>query len=260
MPRIYETIKIQKDLIRYELDATLLYLDTEYIDIYMMTYITKKMLDTDILPLAIKEKFSPYNMSIYFGSRADLSCSNGRILYKNMVDYYINLFEMKMYDINNINTKTLDINNEYLCTIAECANIIRSSIKKYIRNRTALNQTKCSKELLEKRNKEKYTCPYPINDDTLCPSFNYVKNKYKSCKEILYKAKHPSKKMSILANLSKYIPIKPRNNTTRNLRSQPPVDTSIYIKRNLSNTKTRRVKKNYKNTNNINLNNTKGEV
>ena len=60
MPRIYKNIRIQNDLIEYELDAKFLYLDTEYIDIYMMTYLTKTMLDTDILPLSIKEKFSPY--------------------------------------------------------------------------------------------------------------------------------------------------------------------------------------------------------
>ena len=127
MPRIHENMKIQMDSIVYELDATLLYLDTDYIDIYMMTYITKKMLDTDILPLSIKERFSPYNMSVYFGSRSDLTCETTRILYKSMIYYFTNLFEIKMYDINHININTLDKNDEYLCMIAECSSIIRAS-------------------------------------------------------------------------------------------------------------------------------------
>ena len=167
---------------------------------------------------------------------------------------------MKMYNINNINTNTLDTNNEYLCLIAECANIIRGSIKKYTRHRTALNQIHCSKNLLEQRNHRIHKCPYPINDNTLCPQFNSLHRKY-TCKEILHKAKYPNKYINILANLTKYIPIIPRNNITRNLRSQPPVNTSIYMKRKVTNTMTRRVKKNYKNTNNnINLNNIKDAV
>lgn len=251
MPRIHENIKIQKDLNTFELDANHLYLDTEYIEIYMMTYLTKKMLDTDILPLAIKEKFNPYTMSIYFGSRADLTCENTRVLYKSMVDYFINLFEMKMYDINHINTDTLDINNEYVCLIAECTNIIRGSIKKYTRNRTALNQIHCSKNLLEQRNYRRHKCPYPINDDTLCPSFKSLHKTY-TCKEILYKAKHPNETFDILANISKYIPLPASNRRSRSLRSGPPVNTSIRIKNKSKNT--RRIRNPSNGPNNINSN------
>ena len=157
-----------------------------------------------------------------------------------------------MYDINHINTDTLDTNNEYLCLIAECANIIRNSIKKYIRNRTALNQSQCSKNSLEKRNHDKYKCPYPINDNTLCPSFKYSYNKYKSCSTVLKKAKEPNEEISMWANLTKYIPLPASNRRSRSLRSGPPVNTSIRIKNKSKNT--RRVRNRSNGPNNINSN------
>jgi hypothetical protein len=64
------------------LNPTLLYLDNEYEDIYKMNYITQELLKDDSIILEIKDYFSPFNMTKYFGSTADLNCNQTRILYK----------------------------------------------------------------------------------------------------------------------------------------------------------------------------------
>ena len=132
-----------------KLDSKLLYLDTDYDYIYDMNFITDKLLNDDSIILEIKTVFLPFNMITYFGSSSNLNCNQTRQLYNSMVHYYINLFLYKMESITQININEItNINNHYLCIVSECTSIIRSSIKKYVRNRTSKNEINCSKNKL----------------------------------------------------------------------------------------------------------------
>ena len=90
----------------------------------------------------------------------------------------------------NINIDDIvDENDERLCVIAQCLNIIRASIKKYIRLRTSDSMPyHCKKNALEKRNKTEYGCPVPMKEFEYCPSFEYLKKKGKTCKQIITKS------------------------------------------------------------------------
>jgi hypothetical protein len=242
----------------YYLDAELLYLDDDYMNIYTMSYLsdTSKLdirelitkvktrpfnIDINILPRIIKEKCRPFNMNQYFGSRSDLNCAQVRRIYNKMVEYFINLFKLKIYTITGINIETIDDNHEYTCILAKCMNIIRGSIKKYARNRTSHNQPRrCSKKYLDLDDARVYKCPFPIDDDTMCPSFEYLRyiNK-KSCKNIIYSSMRTNKRTTFLSKVYKYFPIIPKNTKSR-LLSALPITKKIKIK-------TRRYKKNTRN-------------
>lgn len=170
--------KIKKNIIfiynnkNYTLDASLLDLYTEYMNMYTMEYLRTSL---DVLQ-EIREKFRIYELAKYFGSRRNLSCIQTRDMYNQMVDYFTTLFEKQMYEHTHINTNNINDNDKYTCLIAECLSLIRGSIRKYARYRTALNQPYiCSKNKLNHLNSTgNYKCPYPINDIILCPTFAQV--------------------------------------------------------------------------------------
>ena len=245
----------------YYLDANLLYLDNEYMDIYTMSYLdTSKLdipkliskiksrpfnIDINILPPIIKDKFHPFNMNKYFGSRSDLSCTQTRRVYKEMVKYFINLFKIKMFTITGIDVENIvDKNHYYICILAKCLNIIRGSIKKYARNRTSFNQPRrCSKKHLDFIDSKSYDCPFPIDDDTICPSFEYLREKdEKSCKDIIYSSKKTNKRITFGSKVYRYFSYIPKNNKSRLLSALP-------ITRKLKFIKTRRHKKFTRNNN-----------
>ncbi len=221
------------------LNSKLLYLDTEYNDIYYMSYIDNKLLEDDSIILEIKDKFLPFNMIKYFGSKSNLNCNETRIIYNNMIEYFITLLLDRLYNITNIDINNIsNENNNYICIIAECTNIIRSSIKKYSRLRTHKNEIFCSKNKLEKRNSIKYNCNYPILNTNYCPSFKYLINKGKTCKAILESSQRSSNGYSIA---SKFIRTKYSNNKSRHHISIPNNYMPLKIITNKS--KTRKIRK-----------------
>lgn len=253
MPQIKKNLFFLYNNKKYILDANLLYLDTEYMDKYKMTYLTKKFIDTTILPLDIKEIFNPYNMAVQFGSMRNLSCKQTRYIYHQLLDYFTTLFEQKMYELTNIDINNTNDNNEYTCTIAECLSIIRASIRKYSRFRTALNQILCSKDNYEQLNHDHYKCPYPINDDTLCPTFRQSLKKHKTCKKVISKAKTTNGESNIKAEVSILYPFAPQNNTTRKLGVSIPKNNRIKFtsKKNKQTRITKQRKRSQKSKRNI---------
>ena len=238
MPRIHEDITININSKSYILDAGKLLLNTIYMPIYTMAYITKESFEKDILYLVVQEKFKPTNMNIYFGYFPDLNCDEVRILYKQMVEYFIHLFEMKMSTFANIDKKNED--NDSLCVIAHCASIIRGSIKKYIRNRTLLDQWLCSKNVLNRRNAREHDCPYPIGNNILCPEFENLK-KTRSCKKILESSTKTNNLYSILASIT---PFKPLYRIKNDIMIElPSIDKGLQIKYNKINRQTRKSKR-----------------
>ena len=94
----------------------------------------------------------------------------------------------------------LDENNEYICLLAQCTNIIRAGIKKYARLRTSITSKLCSKSKLNNDNHKKYNCNLPIGPYDQCPSFTYLHNKQgKTCKHILKSSELPNKLVSFIA-------------------------------------------------------------
>lgn len=88
--------------------------------------INKKILNYNEVIELIKYHFSSKNMVTYFGNMADLNGIETHRLYKNLLDYFLNLFLKKMYMLTNINImKISDDNDSYICFIALCMNIIR---------------------------------------------------------------------------------------------------------------------------------------
>jgi hypothetical protein len=238
MPRIYEDISIHINSKSYILDAKKLMLNTIYMPIYTMAYITKYSLEKDILYLVVQEKFKPTNMNIYFGYFPDLNCDEVRILYKQMVEYFINLFKMKMSIIVNIDKKNED--NDSLCVIAHCASIIRGSIKKYVRYRTLLDQWLCSKNVLNRRNAKDHSCPYPISNNIMCPEFKNLKET-RSCKKILESSTKTNNFYSILATITPFKPLYRIKNDT--MIELPSIDKGLQLKYNKINRQTRKSKR-----------------
>lgn len=185
--------------IYYILKGAYLKLDPMYVNIYNLSYITPTVSKNgSVLILLINEHFSEYSMIKYFGNKKDLTCSHVRITYKNMVSFFINLFLAKMYEITINDTNLLSDNDDYICLLAQCVNIIRAGIKKYMRLRTAVTQSFCSKERLNKRNHDKYKCQLPIGPYEHCPTFSYLHNvKHKTCRNII----KSSTKTNILTNI-----------------------------------------------------------
>jgi hypothetical protein len=142
------------------------------------------------LIILIQIHFSSKNMLQYFGNTSNLNGEQTRDVYKALIEYFLNLFLYKIQKIMNINIDNIvDENDERLCVIAQCVNIIRASIKKYIRLRTSDSMPyQCKKNALERRNKEKYGCPDPMKEFEYCPSFEYLKSKGKKCKQIIKKS------------------------------------------------------------------------
>ena len=122
----------------------------------------------------------------YFGRKQDLTCIQVRILYEYLVSFYIKLFIDKMYNLTRIDIKKLSDNDDYICLLAQCTNIIRSGIRKYARLRTSITQLSCTKVELNNRNRKEYECQLPIGPYEQCPTFSYLHNvKHKTCKQIL---------------------------------------------------------------------------
>jgi hypothetical protein len=161
------------------LDPCLLRLDDQYIDDYNMTYITPNMLNST-LPAYIREKFSLQTMCVQYGDSANLTCSDVRELYTQMVDHFIGIFKQRI-GIANVNG--YPDNDPIVCMLAECLSIIRAGIKKYTRIRTIPNQLLCLTSELEKRNHGRYGCSNPLPEHELCPTFQRLRQE-KSCKHI----------------------------------------------------------------------------
>jgi hypothetical protein len=156
-----------------------------------------------------------------------------------MVTYFINLLLYKLYILTHIDVNSIsNQNNNYMCLVAECSNIIRASIKKYVRLRTNKNQTLCSKNYLEKRNSIKYKCNYPLKNNNICPSFSILRKKGKSCKNIIQSSKKSSNKYNFM---STFIRSSRKNNTSRNHITKPNNYTPLKII--LNRTKTRKIQR-----------------
>lgn len=221
----------------------------------------------------IKIKFSTENMLKYFGNKNNLNCKETRHVYKNLIDYFLNLFLYKMNKITNININNKDDNNPYICLIAECLNIIRASIKKYIRLRTSDTQVYyCKKEHLEKRDKKEYGCSIPVKEFEYCPSFKYLREeKKKTCKNILYKSLSTNDMYTLLSDIF-ILPVRKvktikiqkegsrytKQKGTRKIYRGMPIVLKKYKKKTLkkSKSKSKTNHNNHNNTiNNVNLNN-----
>jgi hypothetical protein len=159
---------------------------------------------TNVIEL-IKYHFLSMNMVKYFGNMRDLNCKQTRDLYKFLIVYFTNLFLGRMKIMTNIDVMKIDDENDpYVCFIAECMNIIRASVKKYVRLRTSASQPKkCQREELENRNRKKYECAVPMREYEYCPSFHYLKQKGKTCKNILESSMTTNEKYNIFAELFK---------------------------------------------------------
>jgi hypothetical protein len=142
------------------------------------------------LIILIQIHFSTTNMLKYFGNKSNLNGKETRNVYKELVEYFLNLFLYKIQKIMNINIDNIvDKNDDRLCVIAQCLNIIRASIKKYIRLRTSDSMPyQCKKNALERRNRNEYRCSVPMKEFEYCPSFEYLKKKGKTCKQIITKS------------------------------------------------------------------------
>lgn len=182
----------------YTLNHTYLYLDDDYISIYKMDYLDN-IFKEDIPQFLIRDAFSEYNMLKYFGSNANLSCKAVRILYEHLINYFIPLMIKKFLEIKQLNISTINENDPTLCILAECCSLIRSLIKKYVRNRTRIDLNICSKKYLEKINIKDYGCDAT---DEFCPSFNLLRTKrHKSCKQIMQSSTSPNEKFTQLSKL-----------------------------------------------------------
>lgn len=198
MPRITHDFIITNDTNigkineTYHLLANKLYLDTDYMYIYTMSYldhieglypndfvfsndkINKAVLTHNELIDKIKYNFSQENMLKYFGSKMDLETNLLRKVYNNMSKYFLILFYKKIHKM--INKEDIDIHN---CVIAECMHIIRASVKKYARLRISPHTpSKFSKRSLNARNAQKYGCKHVLHEYEYCPSFSQLLNGY----------------------------------------------------------------------------------
>lgn len=206
-----------------------------------MKYLSFENIKNDIITEIIKHYFNQFNMQLYYGSRKNLSCADGRSLYNSMIMYFINMLEYRLILAHSENSSLFYDNDSYICILAESAHFIRGSIKKYIRHRTANNQIGCSKESLEKRNSEKYSCPYPTPNDYICPTFDNLL-KTKNCKEILKSSKTTSESYTVGSKLVGIINPNPRNNKSRKLSAVIPCNNKITLVAGNSN-KTRKMSK-----------------
>jgi hypothetical protein len=155
------------------------------------------------LIILIQIHFSTKNMLQYFGNKRNLNGKHTRNVYKELVEYFLNIFLYKIQKIMNINIDNIvDENDDRLCVIAQCLNIMRASIKKYIRLRTSSSMPYyCKKNALERRNRDEYGCPVPMKEFEYCPSFEYLKNKGKTCKYIIKKSMSTSDMYTLLSKL-----------------------------------------------------------
>jgi hypothetical protein len=151
----------------------------------------------------LKKHFSPTSMIKYFGGMRDLNGKETRTLYKYLLETYMGLFMTKMKEKTGIDVLTIsDDEDSYLCFIAECMNIIRASIKKYVRLRTSASQWwLCQREYLEKRNSEEYGCPTPVKEYEYCPSFSILKSRGKTCRKILESSMRTNNLYSLMSDL-----------------------------------------------------------
>lgn len=180
------------------------------------------------LIILIQIHFSTTNMLQYFGNKSNLNGKETRNVYKELVEYFLNLFLYKIQKIMNINIDDIvDENDERLCVIAQCLNIIRASIKKYIRLRTSDSMPyHCKKNALEKRNKIEYGCPVPMKEFEYCPSFEYLKKKGKTCKQIITKSMDTNNMYTALSSacISPFKKIKtirlPQNKRSRYIKNK----------------------------------------
>jgi hypothetical protein len=220
MPRLTKDLNFEYKDKSYTLYSRYLYLHTDYADIYDMKYITPLLVKDKILLIhTINTHFATSNMIKYYGSMMNLNCNETRLMYKNMNNYFLNLFLKCATENLNIDINQVDDNNDNICLIAECLNIIRSGIKKYSRLRTATNQILCTKESLNDRNSKTYDCELPIGNYEQCPTFEYLRVKRgKSCKNIVTSSKKTNPIFSFLAKRLKY---RGRNNKTRNHSVKP---------------------------------------
>jgi hypothetical protein len=193
----------------------------EYSNIYTMSYIfdsdkiinnneilnniniNKTILNYNEIIELIKIHFSPTNMIKYFGNMRNLNGKQTRDLYKYMLDYFLNLFVNKMQEKMKLNVMNVNNDNDpYVCFIAECMNMIRASIKKYVRLRTSRSQPFwCKRPYLEKRNHEKYDCPINIKEFEYCPSFTILKKRGKTCKQIIKSSRNTNDMYTLMSDL-----------------------------------------------------------
>lgn len=223
-------ITVNYNNINYSLKGTYLKLNPIYNNLYNLSYITPTVSKNgSVLILLINDHFSEYSMIKYFGNKKDLTCSHVRITYKNMVSFFINLFLAKMYELTNININILYDNDAYICLLAQCVNIIRAGIKKYMRLRTADTQNICSKDRLNKHDRKTYGCALPIGPYDQCPTFSYLHNiKNKTCKNIIQSSTKTNSFANIGAKLLKGFHVK-----TKNIRN-------ITLKKSIQQTRKRR--------------------
>lgn len=284
-------LKISNDKYFF-LESKNLELKDKYNDIYYMNYIDNinKLLIknnnineysnnkisytyNDLINI-IKLKFSTENMLKYFGNKNDLDGKETRDIYKNLIDYFINLFLYKIEIITNIKVDNIDDNdNPYICLVAECLNIIRASIKKYVRLRTSDTQIYfCKKNYLEKRNRDDYKCSVPVKEFEYCPSFKYLREeKKKTCREIIKSALSPNNLYNFFSPLC-LLPVRKvktikiqkegsrytKQKGTRKIYRGMPIVLKKYKKKTLkkSKSKSKTNHNNHNNTiNNVNLNN-----
>lgn len=180
-------------------------LNTNNIGTHILNY-------TNIINL-LQYHFSSNKMLEYYGNKNNLTGVQTRNLYKYLLDYYFKLFLSRMNELTNINVLNIDNEDDtYTCFIAKCMNIIRGSIKKYVRLRTSSTQPYwCKKKYLENRNSKKYGCPIPVKEYEYCPSFAILKQRGKTCKQILHSSMRTN---DIYTMLSDLCIIPPRKNVT----------------------------------------------
>lgn len=231
MPRINHNITKTIGTKTYQLDATHLYLHTDYTEVYNMDYLSYDRIKSDIPFETIKQHFNQFNMAKYFGSRKDLNCEETRSVYNEMILYFINLLEFKMNIVYSKNAELFYDLDSYTCILAKCAHFIRGSIKKYIRNRTALNQASCRKETLERRDAREYGCPYPIPDDYICPTLTLLMSKEgATCAKVFASSKRIDKKYTGLSILSTLVNPRPTNTVSRTLSVAIPRDRTPKLR------------------------------
>lgn len=221
-------ITVNVNNIQYILKGKYLKLNPIYNNIYKLSYITPTVSKNgSALVLLINEHFSEYSMIKYFGNKKDLTCSHVRITYKNMISFFVYLFLAKMYELTNIDTNVLSDNDDYMCLLAQCVNIIRVGIKKYMRLRTAVTQKICSKERLNKRNRKTYGCQLPIGPYNQCPTFSRLHNiNRKTCKNIIQSSTKTNLFTNIAANFLKGFHVKTKN--IRNITLKKSVQKTRY--------------------------------
>ena len=230
--------------------------NTQYTNIYNMSYIfnndkiinnntilnvnniNKSILNYNEVIQLLKIHFSPTNMIKYFGSMRDLNGKETRILYKYLLETYMGLFMTNMKEKTGIDVLIIqDDEDPYMCFIAECMNIIRASIKKYVRLRTSASQWKrCQREHLEKRNSEEYGCPIPVKEYEYCPSFSILKARGKTCKSIFKSSMNTNNLYTLMSDLcilpkGKLLPI----NKTKNIFPSLSVSRSMTRKKKKNN-------------------------